>query len=186
MVSAKLWYCWYTKAKKVEKRCTSGSTAKSFSKARPFCGNKKVWRKSHFKRYFLKVLCFTRWSLRSVYNTLIPPPLSLCHSHCLCLSLFLSLTHTHTVSIYLSLCLQILKNILFYNFLRFVPREKMTQRCEPSIRENCTMVMKTECNEVCREECEDKDKKVCMTIPHQVRTSGRSSFLLQSEFVDFQ
>jgi hypothetical protein len=44
----------------------------------------------------------------------------------------------------------------------------MSQRCEPSIRENCTMVMKTECNEVCREECEDKDKKVCMTIPHQV------------------
>ncbi len=44
----------------------------------------------------------------------------------------------------------------------------MNQRCEPTIRENCTMIMKTECNEVCREECEDKDKKVCMTIPHQV------------------
>ena len=51
---------------------------------------------------------------------------------------------------------------------RFVPPEKMNQRCEPTIRENCTMVMKTECSEVCREECEDKDKKVCMTIPHQV------------------
>ena len=30
------------------------------------------------------------------------------------------------------------------------------------------MIMKNECSEVCREECEDKDKKVCMTIPHQV------------------
>ncbi len=35
-------------------------------------------------------------------------------------------------------------------FFRFVPREKMSQRCEPTIRENCTMIMKTECNEVKR------------------------------------
>ena len=50
---------------------------------------------------------------------------------------------------------------------RYVPTVVTTQKCEPFVRENCSMVMKTVCNEVCREECEVKDKKVCMTIPHQ-------------------
>ena len=54
-------------------------------------------------------------------------------------------------------------NLIF----RFVPTVVTTQKCEPFVRENCSMIMKTVCNEVCKEECEVKDKKVCMTIPHQ-------------------
>ena len=52
-------------------------------------------------------------------------------------------------------------------FFRYVPTVVTTQKCEPYVRENCSMIMKTVCNEVCKEECEVKDKKVCMTIPHQ-------------------
>ena len=54
-----------------------------------------------------------------------------------------------------------------FHFCRFVPTVVTTQKCEPYVRENCSMTMKTVCNEVCKEDCEVKDKKVCMTIPHQ-------------------
>ena len=56
---------------------------------------------------------------------------------------------------------------MLYLSFRYVPTVSTTQKCEPFVRENCTMVMKNVCNEVCREECEVKDKKVCMSIPHQ-------------------
>ena len=50
---------------------------------------------------------------------------------------------------------------------RFVPREKMNQKCDPIVREECGMTMKTDCQNLCKEKCENQDKKVCMTIPHQ-------------------
>ena len=62
------------------------------------------------------------------------------------------------------ICLYILNP---FSLCRFVPTVVTTQKCEPYVRENCSMTMKTVCNEVCKEECEVKDKKVCMTIPHQ-------------------
>ena len=52
-------------------------------------------------------------------------------------------------------------------YFRFVPREKMNQKCDPIVREECGMTMKTECQNLCKEKCENTDKKVCMTIPHQ-------------------
>ena len=52
-------------------------------------------------------------------------------------------------------------------FFRFVPRDKMTQKCDPIVREECSMKMRTECDNVCKEQCEDKDKRVCMTVPNQ-------------------
>ena len=55
--------------------------------------------------------------------------------------------------------------IIYIN--RFVPREKMNQRCDPIVREECGMTMRTECQNLCKEKCENEDKKVCMTIPHQ-------------------
>lgn len=57
--------------------------------------------------------------------------------------------------------------IPFAHFSRFVPREKMTQKCDPIVREECSMKMRTECDNVCKEQCEDKDKRVCMTVPNQ-------------------
>ena len=55
--------------------------------------------------------------------------------------------------------------IIYIN--RFVPREKMNQKCDPIIREECGMTMRTECQNLCKEKCANEDKKVCMTIPHQ-------------------
>ena len=43
----------------------------------------------------------------------------------------------------------------------------MTQKCDPIVREECSMKMRTECDNICREQCEDKDKRVCMTVPNQ-------------------
>ena len=43
----------------------------------------------------------------------------------------------------------------------------MTQKCDPIVREECSMKMRTECDNVCKEQCEDKDKRVCMTVPNQ-------------------
>ena len=57
-------------------------------------------------------------------------------------------------------------NFIFI-FYRFVPRDKMTQKCDPVIREECGMTMRTDCTNLCKEDCQDKDKKVCMTVPHQ-------------------
>ena len=56
---------------------------------------------------------------------------------------------------------------LFTYINRFVPREKMNQKCDPIIREECGMTMRTECQNLCKEKCANEDKKVCMTIPHQ-------------------
>jgi hypothetical protein len=50
---------------------------------------------------------------------------------------------------------------------RYVPREKTVQRCDPVVREECSMKMRTDCNDVCAEDCQVQDKKICMTIPHQ-------------------
>ena len=56
----------------------------------------------------------------------------------------------------------------FFRFVfRFVPREKMTQKCDPIVREECTMKMRTDCSNLCKENCLDEDKRVCMTVPHQ-------------------
>lgn len=52
-------------------------------------------------------------------------------------------------------------------FHRFVPRQKMTQKCDPVVREECGMKMRTDCSNLCKEDCQDKDKRVCMTVPHQ-------------------
>ena len=43
----------------------------------------------------------------------------------------------------------------------------MTQKCDPIVREECSMKMRTDCDNVCKEQCEDKDKRVCMTVPNQ-------------------
>ena len=56
------------------------------------------------------------------------------------------------------------QNVFFH---RFVPRDKMTQKCDPVVREECGMTMRTDCTNLCKEDCQDKDKKVCMTVPHQ-------------------
>ena len=50
---------------------------------------------------------------------------------------------------------------------RWVPEEVTVQKCEPVVRENCTMTMRTECEQACKETCQVQDKKVCMSIPQQ-------------------
>ena len=42
---------------------------------------------------------------------------------------------------------------------RFVPREKMVQKCDEKIREECKTVTKEECDSVCVEDCTDQGRR---------------------------
>ena len=51
---------------------------------------------------------------------------------------------------------------------RFVPREKMVQKCDEKIREECKTVTKEECDSVCVEDCTDQGRRQTQ-IPSQFR-----------------
>ena len=48
---------------------------------------------------------------------------------------------------------------------RFVPREKMVQKCDEKIREECKTVTKEECDSVCVEDCTDKGRRKTQIPP---------------------
>ena len=90
----------------------------------------------------------------------------------ICRSMWVSLTKGEHFPFWTKIVRTKIKSVIILLFIyffpsRWVPEEVTVQKCEPVVRENCTMTMRTECEQVCKETCQVQDKKVCMTIPQQ-------------------